>query len=48
MAPRPCSSQKNISYVKVKDIFMDEKDKKESKDKLYEVEIVERDQCDKH
>ena len=48
MAIRPRACKENISYVEVKDIFMDEKEKKESKDKLYEVGIVERDQCNKH
>ena len=47
MATRPRACKKNISYVEVKDIFMDEKEKKESKDKLFEVEIVEGDQCNK-
>ena len=39
MATRPRACKKNISYLEVKDIFMDEK--------LYEMEIVERDQCNK-
>ena len=47
MATRPRECKKNINYAEVNNIFVDVKEKKVSKDKLYEVEIVERDQANK-
>ena len=47
MSSRPRACKKNISYVEANNVIADVKEKKESRDKLYEVEIVERDQINK-